>query len=907
MIFGSHLANSIYLINNNLESSIGLNNFPANYNAKRNYEPFRPAEQKHIYLNADIDFEKDTLTGNCFIIFESKSDQIKNLLLNSCEMQVNDVSFSKINYEEYFTSSKKTCPNYKAIENTKFDKCNFMLNNELLEILLPKKVSTGSWFLIRINYKVIKPRAGFYFVHAKKKSHSEYDCVWTQGQDSDSPYWFPCQDDPRLKITTTMLISFPIEWNAISNGVKISEKTTEKQKIQHWEMAKPHAPYLVAFVAGNMPIYSDTWRKKEISLLLPSKYSNMKDEILTETKEMMEFYSNYWNFEYPWEKYGQAFVADFLYGGMENTSITINTDEVLGPKIFSQGNQRRSFLIMHELAHQWFGDLLTCKTWSEGWLNEGFATQSEMLWDEHKNGKSSGIFYARENFLKSYLAESKSYMRPIVCNQYEFPSEIFDAHLYQKGALFLNYLRDILGEDLYQKSVQYYLNKYSFKSVETKDLINAIQYSTGINPSPYFDNFIFRAGHPELEVTMELSTLDSNFLNILILQKQNITKEFPVFQFETYLFIKYKNCEDEEVKIFINEKSQNIIIPLKSKFLYCIFDPRSCLPADVTQKIPEKFVKEIFKSKNKDESYFKYIAAKCICTQFNTDENFKLIVEWLKQEECYLVRNSCYRMLSEKAPQYSYNILVQIDEKNSFSLSSYFSALAESNHITPESIYGKLTKIALNDKEILSVRDAAIRGVLTLSKKYTTIRTEEMKKKIIEFSFSLIKKHSFNGVIENAAFALIGEFCEPSHLNSIIPYSEKILQHWRINTGALSALSKLSARNPNARADIRPALNQFTETLFPIRISAALPELWASSCDPWYESSFQKFINRKSYGILSMLIPMARRSQLRFQKNLDIGHFHDKIIEINELKEKLNNLEKELYEIKQIIKNKSTN
>ena len=907
MILSSHLEHSILNINSDTESSLGFSNFPANNNKKKNYEAYRPVEQKHIYLKADIGFEKETLSATCFIIFESKADHIKNFFLNSCEMQVREVYFAKINHDDYYSSNKKSFPNHKTIENTKFDKCDFIINSDLLEIIPPKKISNGSWFIVKINYKIVEPRAGFYFVHAKKKSHAEYNCVWTQGQDSDSPYWFPCQDDPRLKITTTLIMSFPKEWNAISNGLKISEKITEKQKIQHWEMSKPNAPYLIAFVAGEMPIFTDSWRKKEVNLLLPPKFDYLKDEILNETKKMLDFYSDYWNFEYPWEKYGQAFIADFLYGGMENTSITINTDEVLGPKNFSQGNNKRSLLIMHELAHQWFGDLLTCKTWSEGWLNEGFATQSEMLWDEHVNGKSSGIFYAREHFLKGYLAESKSYIRPIVSKQYEFASEIFDAHLYQKGALFLNYLRDLLGEESYKNSVNHYLNKYSYKPVETKDLINAIQDTTGVNPTPLFDNFIYRAGHPELEVTIELSQYDSSFLNITILQKQNINKEFPAFEFETFLFIQNKNGEHEEIKISVDEKSKKITIPITNKFLYCIFDPRSSLPADVTQNIPENFLKEIFKSNNKEHSYFKYIAAQCICTKFKSKDNFNLIIDWLKNEESYHVKNASYHMISEKSPQYSYDILNQIEEKNIFSYASYLSSLADSNHINPKLFYEKLIKIALNEKEILDARVSAIKGIHTLSKNYTFFRSEEMKKKIIEFSFSLIKKHSFNGIIENAAFALIGEFCDSSHINSIIPYSENILQHWRINVGALSALANLSARNSNARGDIRPALNQFTNTLFPIRISAALPKLWTTSCDPFYESSFQKFINRKSYGILSMLIPNARRAQLRFQKNIDNGHFHDKIIEINELKEKLNNLEKELYEIKQIMKNKTTN
>ena len=618
MILGSHLEKSIYFSNFEQDSLIGLNNFPANNKSQKNYDVSRTAEQKHIYLKAEIQFEKDTLLGECFIILQVKTESLKQLNIDAREMQIHSVSFSKIKYEDFFNLNKKQIPSLKMIEETKLEKCEFWNDSEHIEIQIPKKVARDNWILLKINYKVCEPRSGFYFVHAKKKSHAIYDCIWTQGQDSDSPYWFPCQDDPRLKVTTSIQISFPKEWNALSNGLKISEKISGKNKVQHWEMVKPHSPYLVAIVAGDMSFFKDNWRGKEVSLLLPFKFENLKDDIIKETKEMLEFYSNYWDFEFPWEKYGQAFVADFLYGGMENTSITINTDEVLGPKLFSQGNERRSYLVMHEMAHQWFGDLLTCKSWSEGWLNEGFATHSEMLWDEHVNGKTSGIFYARENYLSGYLNESKSYLRPMVCNQYEFISEIFDAHLYEKGALFLNYLRDILGEKTFQKCVNHYLKEYSYKPVETKDLINSIQFITGINPAIYFDNFIFRAGHPELDVTIETSSYDSNFLNISILQKQTINKEFPIFHFETFVFVQYKNAENEEVKILIDEKSKKITIPLKHKISFCIFDPRSSLPADVSIKFPESFIKDIFEIKNKNESFFKYLAAKNICCYYNT-------------------------------------------------------------------------------------------------------------------------------------------------------------------------------------------------------------------------------------------------------------------------------------------------
>lgn len=903
MIIGSNLEKSIECLNKSSESSIGYQNFPAKNNIKRKYDTFRPVQQKHIYLNLQIDFEKDTLTGTCIILFESKINNIKNIYLNANEMLVSNIFCAPINDTDSYYNKLQ---NYKTIENTKFLSCDFVSNSEFLEITIPNEIKDRKWFFIKVNYKIIEPNAGFYFTHAKKKSHADYDCVWTQGQDSDSPYWFPCQDDPKLKITTTMIISFPKEWNAISNGLKISEEINDKQKIQHWEMFKPHSPYLIAFVAGNMPIFKDTWRKKELNLLLPPQYKNLNKMILAETKKMMEFFSNYWDFEYPWEKYGQAFVADFLYGGMENTSITINSDEVLGPKSFLDGNEKKTFLIMHELAHQWFGNLVTCKSWSEGWLNEGFATQSEMLWDEHINGKSSAIFYAKENFLKSYLEESKTYMRPIVCNQYEYISEIFDAHLYEKSALFLNYLRDILGEKNFQNSVNYYLKNHSFNSVETKDLITAIQNTTGIDPNLYFDNFIFRAGHPELEVNIEFSKIEPKYLNISILQKQKISKEFPLFQFETFILIKYKNNEYEKIKILIDDKLTNITIPLKNKISFCIFDPNSSLPAKIEQKIPEIFIKEIFDSKNKDESYYKYIASICICKLYKSKENFKYIIDWLNLEESYRVRSACYLMISDKISQYSYDILNQIEENNPIAKGYYISSLANTINYNYENFHDKLIKISLNENENLNIREAAIKGILTLSKKYSFFRTDNMKEKTINFSFSLIKKQNFNGYLENAAFSLIGELCDSKYLNSLIIYSGNILQHWRISIGALSALSKLSARNPQTRSDIRPALIQYSENLFPIRIAASLPELWCQSLDPWYESEFQKFINRKNYGLLSILIPKARRSLLSFQKNTNENNIYEKIIVINELKEKISELEKEINEIKQIIKSNSS-
>lgn len=905
MIIGSHLQNILEFNHISEEFAIGFNRFPANSKVKKTYNISRKAEQKHIYLNTVIDFENNSLFGDCYIIFENKTEALKLFQFDSYEMIIKSVAFSKIKFEELFNLEKKKIPEFKIIEALKFEKCQYQFDNQQTTLELPKTLFKDDYFVLKINYKIQDPNAGFYFVHANQKSHATYDCVWTQGQDSDAPYWFPCQDDPRLKVTTTLQFSFPKQWQGLANGILISEKMTEKHKIQIWEMNEPHSPYLVAFVAGNMAFAKNTWRNKEVSLLLPHKFEFMKNEILKETKEMLEFYSNYWDYEFAWEKYSQAFVADFLYGGMENTSITINTDEVLGPKLFSDGNERRTYLVMHEMAHQWFGDLLTCKTWSEGWLNEGFATQSEMLWDEHINGRISGLFYARENYLQGYLAEAKSYQRPIICNQYEYVSEIFDAHLYEKGALFLNYIRDILGENEFQKSIHFYLTHHAYKPVETKDLINAIQHVTGIDTTIHFDNFIYRAGHPELDISIDFSSYDPSILNLNISQKQNINKEFPEFYIESFIYIHYKNNSFEEIKIIIDEKTKKISIPLKEKIAFSIFDPRSTVIGEVTQKLPELFIKEIFNLKEGKFSYFKYIATKNVTAHYNSMENFKTIQKWLETEESYRVREATYRILAENSSYQAFITLNQLTEPHPIAKAALIYALANVHQQNAKVLLENYIKIAQNDKETFNNRDAAIRSILIICQKASQLRTEENRHKILEFAFSIINKGSYNGILELAAFNLLAEFSEREHLPKILPFVENTLQHWRINIGALNVLSKLSAKFPNFRAEIRPALNYFTEVLFPIRVASALPELWAASLDPFYDTAYQKFIHRKNYGILSMLIPRARRSYQKFLKNLDTKTYFEKILELNEIKDKYNNLQKELDEIKLTLKNLS--
>lgn len=874
------------------ETIPGFKNFPAIKRQSPRYEPSRAAVQVHMTLDAHIDFETNALRGTCYLVLKAVSDT-SSLLIDSKELRIASVSGAPV-------AGEKTWDN---IESAKCAPLAYSYSDDVLQIKLSKSLKRGEHFVTKIEYSVENPKAGIYFVHKKQASDASYDCVWTQGQDVDSPYWFPCQDDPRLKMTTTTRFHFPASWHAIGNGVMTEEKVSGNTKAQTWKMSRAHAPYLVAFAAGDMEFSEDTWRGKPVTLLLPKEFAGHKTVLMKETKDMLEFYSNYWGYEYAWEKYGQAFVADFLYGGMENTSITINTDLVLGPKEFDAGSERRTYLVMHEMAHQWFGDNLTCESWSEGWLNEGFATHSELLWDEHVNGKVSGIFYSQTHDKGWYLEEAKSYWRPVVTNQYEFVSEIFDGHLYSKGSIILNHLRDLIGEESFRASVGHYLKKHEFSPVRTADLMRAIEDVTGWNPRKFFDTYIYRGGHIELEASVRESSLREACIEIDLEQKQTINKEFPPFDFETFVHIQYEDGTNEEVRIGSCEAKQTVFVPLKGKLSFAIVDPRGTIVGDCKQKFSEKFAQAILKSSA--NGYHKFLAAKSILASNATAENEKLIVEWLKTEPCVRARAAAYEMVAASNAFGAESLLRALDEKEPKAKGAYVSALAKCASVENAAALSQdFEKLATSKSEALNVREQALSGIRELASRAPSLRKDDKRSQLVAFAKSLLKEGSYSGIVEAAALGIVAELGSEKELETYVATLEAPTTPWRIQVGAITALGKYSAKYPLLRAEIRPHLLRYAAKFFPVRLAAQLPTAWAESRDPIYGEAFETFINRKNYGLLSMLIPRARRTLDRFNKNLEPSAVGEKFSELSELKQKLSKLENDFEELKKVLSKK---
>lgn len=440
--------------------------------SKPSYAPDQNFDTHHIRLEIDLDVPKKIVRGKCTLVLEVINDGAKEIRLDAVKMKILGASLS---------SGEKLKTNY---------------NGEKLIVKFPKAFRQGDRVSVDIQYQLSNPIAGVYFIGPDKFYPKKPVQVWTHGEAEESRCWFPCFDAPHDKATTEMIATVPKDFFALSNGALISVKENKNRtKSYHWKQSIPHSPYLVTLVAGKFSEIKDEWDGIPVLYYCePGREADTK-RAFGKTPKMIQFFSESIGVRYPYEKYAQIAVTDFVMGGMEHTTATTQTDRVLmDAKAYPEFTA--DWLVSHELAHQWFGDLLTCKEWSHAWLNESFATYFEALFTEHDLGKDE-FDYEMLDKAKIYFDEDKNvYRRAIVTNVYRKPDDLFDRHLYEKGSLVLHMIRHLLGDKGFWKAIHHYVDTFAGKAVETNDLINAIQASTGKNFRKFFDQWVYGAGHP---------------------------------------------------------------------------------------------------------------------------------------------------------------------------------------------------------------------------------------------------------------------------------------------------------------------------------------------------------------------------------------------------------------------------
>jgi aminopeptidase N len=448
--------------------------------------------------------------------------------------------------------------------------------NDVLVIQLDRTYTRSEAYTVFIDY-IAKPNElktvggsdaissdkGMYFINPDGTVPNKPIQLWSQGETQASSVWFPTIDRTNERMTEEIYVTVPEKFKTLSNGL-LTDYTLngDGTRTDHWQMNLPHAPYLVMLAIGEFSVIRDSWRGIEVSYYVEPEFSPYAKTIFGKTPRMMEFFSKRLGVDYPWPKYAQVCVRDFVSGAMENTSATTHGD-------FVQNSDReildRSYeeYISHELFHQWFGDLVTCESWPNLPLNESFATYGEYLWNEFEYGRQFAD-HEHHDSKRGYLFEAASGKRePLIRYHLADRDDMFDGHSYNKGGQVLHMLRTYLGDDAFFAGIKLYLERNKFRAAEIHDFRLAMEEVCGEDLNWFFDQWFLAPGHPELDISYSYDNILQQ-QTITIKQTQDRSNGTPIFRVPMYVDI-YRNGKIERHKIELTKELESFVLPAATK------------------------------------------------------------------------------------------------------------------------------------------------------------------------------------------------------------------------------------------------------------------------------------------------------------------------------------------------------
>jgi aminopeptidase N len=534
--------------------------------ARPQYMPDKPGNVEHIALIVTINLEAKSLTGTCRIRLRVIDGGVRTLRLDAVEMQVSAVSVDGAQIA-------------------------FVHDGKQLTLELSQVPEAGQVLEIAIQYHVEKPRRGIYFTGPTAEYPNKPIQVWTQGEDEDSRFWFPCFDYPGQLATSEIIATVPDGYQTVSNGILTNIEPANATKTFHWRQAKVHPCYLITLVVAQLSEIQDHWEDIATPYYVTPGREEEAKRSMGKTPRMVAFFSEKFGVRYPFAQYAQVVVQDFIFGGMENTSATTLTDRCLLSESAAKEVRWPEDLVSHELVHQWFGDLVVIKHWSHAWLKEGAATYSETLWRAHEFGVEDAAYFFYGT-AKAYLEEDSSrYRRAIVTNIYKEPIELYDRHLYEKGACVYHMLHHYLGDAAFFRTLKTFLTDNAHNTVETIDLLRAIEKATGRNMLPLFEQYVFKGGHPDFQVTYAWDS-ETSLAKVIVKQTQTVDDLTVLFNLNIGLAFGFTGAPEPKIfTIRFHEKEQTICFPFAEKPLYFSFDPGNHVLKTLELEVPVENLK----------------------------------------------------------------------------------------------------------------------------------------------------------------------------------------------------------------------------------------------------------------------------------------------------------------------------
>ena len=585
----------------------------------RHYGESKPFDIKHIKLEVVIDFDAEKLDGVATTTLVAVGEPRDEIVLNSVGLDI-----------------------VQAVVGDGTD-LEFEVTEDRLKLFLPDPAEPGEELAVSVTYSVEKPVEGLYFRTERMGYDPIETQVWTQGELEGSRYWFPCFDYPNERATTEIIVTVPEEFMALSNGELLATREDEQAgtKTFHWLESVPHVSYLVSLVVGKFVEIHDSYRGIPLDYYVLPKYEKDAHLSFSKTPDMMRFFEEKLGIPYPYEKYAQVTVVDFIAGGMENTSITTLTERTLHDEA-AHLTERSDGLVAHELAHQWFGDLLTCRDWANTWLNEGFASYLDPLYAEHDLGREEFLCKMMQSRQRIVRSDTGAERAPIVRRTYDNASDLFDFRSYQKGAWVLHMLRCQLGDDLFWKWIHEYCVRYSEKVVETTDLMRTIEDVTGRSMERYFDQWVYHGGHPEL--TVSYSWLSAEKLaKVVVKQMQTVDNTTPLFHFGTEVLFSSPDGDHIE-EIEITEQEHTFHIPLVERPEFVRFDPACTVLMDLKFKRPKRM---LLAQLENDKTAVGRIEAVEALDEFESSDVVDALGEALSTDPFWRVRSAAASALGE--------------------------------------------------------------------------------------------------------------------------------------------------------------------------------------------------------------------------------------------------------------------
>lgn len=426
-------------------------------------------------------------------------------------------------------------------------KSSFKHDGMRLEIMFDPPVPAGETIELLTTYTVENPPKGIIWTPETPEWPGRPAQLHSQGQAEDNSYWFPCHDSPNERLETSMVVTVPEGFQVCSNGRLVQradkdESAGGRRTMFHWSQDKPHVNYLVSLVVGKFDVENVGRGKLSMPVYVPPGRAGDIKGTYGNTPRMVELFERRTGQVYPWDQYAQVVVWNFGAGGMENTSATTLFDTA----IFSaegRADGDMDGLISHELAHQWFGDLITCSSWEHIWLNEGFATYFTNLWWEERDGRDAYLAGIRANFDTIIAADKAAApMQPgMVSKDFRNPGQAFRkaANPYPKGSSVLHMLRTKLGDEVFFKALAVYVDRYKFKLVETNDFRRTLEEVSGESLEQFFSQWCVRPGAPQLAVAQEWNA-EAGELTLTVEQKQPIDGYNPAFALDLPVWVETK-------------------------------------------------------------------------------------------------------------------------------------------------------------------------------------------------------------------------------------------------------------------------------------------------------------------------------------------------------------------------------